>query len=1005
MIKTPLPLTTPEVQGYIEEAYWPAAGPTAVLIRGWIILNQDLPWLQLSARVNGRTVGRANPQPRPDVEAAFPLHSSVRLSGFELHLPPVELSEYMDLVVEPKSDSAPLKLITIPVHQIPGKSASFPFYPKWRLNLKMRTPKVSQGATPSFSIVLPIFNPPPEVLEACLRSISEQQLTDWEAILIDDASSTPETGVIIEKWVNADNRFRLVRNPFNQGIGRSTNIGIERASREWVVFVDHDDQLLPHALTHIAHAIATTPEVQLVYTDEEKISATDTPFSPFFKPDWSPHFLRGVMYVGHLLTVKKNTLNAVGGIDPDFDGIQDYELTLRISELSPRVAHLAVPLYQWRMVEQSSALSGNVKGDMDRLQVEAVRRHLQRMGHPGIPCEHGGHRVLVDPPPEFHPPPHSVVTLTDTNWRKEIESAPATSYFFVKHTDLADVDDESIRRLIFHATTDANLIAAPLMLTADHVVAESGCTLSSSSNWNRIMAGFDPLSDGYNGSLSTHREVSTTSGDCFVISSTGWNKLKCVINAAVSLADAIYVSGLKVMVVANARATSLLTFRQILDRIIPSQLSDFKDPFWNPHFDPNFADYRLIESPAQSSSFQYDLPLPDRTRDGRMHIIGWCIPPDQGQISGARVKVADWIVDAQTGIDRPDVSHLLTGGIVVKPGFEVRFELPPGRHEIQFEVQPSPGSEWVHLESRSVLIERPTLSVAERLTDPDKFVAFQLGIHAKHPPRKIRFPVLDTAKNAVLPALSLVTPSFNQAKFLPQTLESVTQNKLQGIEHIVMDGNSTDGSQDWLRAHPAAHRIWHSAPDHGQADAVQKGFALSEGTETDLMAWINSDDFFVPQALDFVREYFAEHPEVDALYGNRILVDEAGAEINRWSLPPHDPTVLELNDYVPQETLFWRRRVWQKVGGIDSNFQFALDWDFLLRVQAAGFNMVHVPQFLACFRIHAAQKTSAQMTTWGQREIDQLRRRTFGRDYPSGELLKSPALLAYLQEAALLEVE
>ena len=94
------------------------------------------------------------------------------------------------------------------------------------------------------------------------------------------------------------------------------------------------------------------------------------------------------------------------------------------------------------------------------------------------------------------------------------------------------------------------------------------------------------------------------------------------------------------------------------------------------------------------------------------------------------------------------------------------------------------------------------------------------------------------------------------------------------------------------------------------------------------MGWLNSDDSINPKALRFVAEYFATHPEADVIYGNRIIIDENDQEIGRWLMPPHDDRVLDWIDYVPQETLFWRKRAWDRAGGIDPTFQFALDWDF-----------------------------------------------------------------------------
>jgi hypothetical protein len=156
-------------------------------------------------------------------------------------------------------------------------------------------------------------------------------------------------------------------------------------------------------------------------------------------------------------------------------------------------------------------------------------------------------------------------------------------------------------------------------------------------------------------------------------------------------------------------------------------------------------------------------------------------------------------------------------------------------------------------------------------------------------------------------------------------------------------------------------------------------------------------------ALRFVAEYFARHPEVDVVYGHRVVVDREGNEIARWYLPKHDPYVLRLYDFIPQETVFWRRRIWGQVGGIDTSFQFAMDWDLLLRFQEAGAKIVRLPYFLGCFRVHPQQKTSALISTQGQAEIDALRRRTFGRDITPDDLLKSEPLQRYLRRSAWIE--
>jgi len=306
-----------------------------------------------------------------------------------------------------------------------------------------------------------------------------------------------------------------------------------------------------------------------------------------------------------------------------------------------------------------------------------------------------------------------------------------------------------------------------------------------------------------------------------------------------------------------------------------------------------------------------------------------------------------------------------------------------------------------------------------------------------YPARAVRLEKFPAAKaNTPRSKFAIVTPSYNQAPFLAETMASVLGQPGVDCQYLVQDGGSTDASAEIIRRFateqaegrrekgvqkseagdsfpapssslppPRSPRLvsWTSERDHGQADAIVRAFAKTTGGADDIMAWINSDDFYLPGALAYVADYFARHPEVDVLYGHRVLVDEQSHEIGRWFLPKHDPEVLRLNDFVPQETLFWRRRIWDKVGGLDPAFKFALDWDLLLRFSAAGARIVRVPYFLACFRIHPAQKTSAAMHSVGQPEIDRLRARTQGREIPPAELERDPRLLRYLRRSAFLE--
>jgi glycosyltransferase involved in cell wall biosynthesis len=223
-----------------------------------------------------------------------------------------------------------------------------------------------------------------------------------------------------------------------------------------------------------------------------------------------------------------------------------------------------------------------------------------------------------------------------------------------------------------------------------------------------------------------------------------------------------------------------------------------------------------------------------------------------------------------------------------------------------------------------------------------------------------------------LPTVSIVTPSFQQCAFLARTMGSVIGQGYPALEYVVQDGGSSDGSVDVIRSHSNLLFCWASEPDDGQADAINRGFAPTSG---EIMAYLNSDDVLLPGALQYVGAFFAQHPEVDVVYGDRIMLDEHDREVGRWILPRHDDRVLRVADFVPQETLFWRRRIWEAAGGrVDTSFSYALDWDLLLRFQNAGAHMVHLPRFLGAFRIHETQKTTAALPI-GMEEVALLRER------------------------------
>lgn len=261
----------------------------------------------------------------------------------------------------------------------------------------------------------------------------------------------------------------------------------------------------------------------------------------------------------------------------------------------------------------------------------------------------------------------------------------------------------------------------------------------------------------------------------------------------------------------------------------------------------------------------------------------------------------------------------------------------------------------------------------------------RLGVLRHHPPLALQVPMsyLRTNPPRQAPTISIVTPSYQQGRYLERTIYSVVSQHYPSLEYFVQDGGSSDETTAVLERFGGQLSAWASEPDGGQADAINRGFARTSG---EIMAYLNSDDLLLPGSLAYVARYFAEHPQVDAVYGHRVLIDEHDREIGRWALPGHDERALPVLDYVPQETLFWRRELWERTGGrIDASLNFAIDWDLLLRFQEAGARMVRLPRYLGAFRVHSEQKTAREQELC-RAESELLQRRVLGRTMTEDEV-------------------
>lgn len=221
--------------------------------------------------------------------------------------------------------------------------------------------------------------------------------------------------------------------------------------------------------------------------------------------------------------------------------------------------------------------------------------------------------------------------------------------------------------------------------------------------------------------------------------------------------------------------------------------------------------------------------------------------------------------------------------------------------------------------------------------------------------------------------ISVVTPSYNQARFIQRTLDSVSRQQGVEIEHVVFDADSNDGTKELLAASGPGVR-WVSERDRGQAHAVNKGIQASDG---EIIGWLNSDDVYYPGALARVHDFFVDNPEVDVVYGMADHIDVDDRAFEDYPTEPWDPVRLRQTCFICQPALFFRRSVVSRHGLLDESLQYCMDYEYWLRLAQAGVRFAYLPTRLAGSRLYSDNKTLGA-TVAVHREINDMFRRKFG---------------------------
>jgi GT2 family glycosyltransferase len=572
-----------------------------LLIKGWCFSRSGREIAGVRAKIGSKGRVARYGLERLDVIGSFGDWPLARQSGFtiELRVPPGRSTVRLEMIEQgsdwqpffehelerearegdPAFEDEPAEAAKSPerILKLPSLSAAKAFellQPAFQKHAQ-RVP----SDIPFFSILTPTHNSKPEWLAEAALSLLNQSFADWEWCIVDDGSDAPQTRKLLELLDRINPRVQ-VSFLAKGGISAANNQALELARGEYVCFLDHDDLLHPFALEAMQEKMREGYDV--VYSDEDKIEdATGDLVEPFFKPDWSPEYFRGVMYVGHLLCVRRDLARKTA-FDSAFDGVQDFEFMLRLSETKPRVGHIPRVLYHWRKTPGSIAEKTDAKPLIGTLQARAVNSHLDRIGLPAraepaklphrlklIPTNREEFRrvsIIIptrDAPDVFgrclksifaqtsHPNFEVIVMDNETTDERSLAlmkefpvrripfpdpfnfsrannqgAAAATGELLLfLNNDTEIVTADWLELLAYYAEQNDVGAAGALLAYPDQTVQHAGVALGMRGTADHTMRGFPIDVDGYAGSLVCAREVSAVTGACLMIRKTLFNEI------------------------------------------------------------------------------------------------------------------------------------------------------------------------------------------------------------------------------------------------------------------------------------------------------------------------------------------------------------------------------------------------------------------------------------------------------------------------------------------------
>jgi GT2 family glycosyltransferase len=394
------PDANPRIEFWLDRPFvWPKK-TRHLRVSGWCFAISGDEIVEVRGRIRKKIFAARFGKVRPDIGLRFENRPGALRSGFSLDaiIPPGR----NQFILEARSEKRSWE--TFFVHPVRGpifrersdgeQDGSVGDYARWiRLYDRIEQEDIQKireqiarfQYLPLISILLPVYNSNLKWLRHAISSVQKQLYPHWELCIVDDASTTRKVWPFLQKCAHRDRRIKVMRRTQNGHISAASNDALHLATGDFVALLDHDDELASTALYFVALALNKNPDLQLLYSDEDKLDLRNRRFEPYFKPDWNPELFLAQNFVSHLGVYRTDLVRRVNGFRVGFEGSQDYDLALRcIEEIQPKqIEHLPWVLYHWRAGEQSTASNATAKPYAQETARRAVQEHLERQKIPG----------------------------------------------------------------------------------------------------------------------------------------------------------------------------------------------------------------------------------------------------------------------------------------------------------------------------------------------------------------------------------------------------------------------------------------------------------------------------------------------------------------------------------------------------------------------------------------------------------------------------------------------